>query len=148
MSYDLTIYCADSSATIERVALLVGNTRGLHVDPKNSNERGMLVLRGVKRSYSFTVDGPFPLRAEDVPDVISVVLPDAVAMFQHRTGEMMTAGRWGLLVVAEVLMIVSVVLAVQGSTGLWFTATAMGILIFATLRARLKENRRSPDSNR
>jgi hypothetical protein len=37
----------------------------------------------------------------------------------------MTAGRWGLLVVAVVLMIVSVVLAVQGSTGLWFTATAM-----------------------
>jgi Flp pilus assembly pilin Flp len=60
----------------------------------------------------------------------------------------MTAGRWGLLVVAVAVLIVSVVLAVQGSTGLWFTATAMGILIFANLRAGLKEKRRSPDSNR
>ncbi len=66
----------------------------------------------------------------------------------HRTGEKMTAGRWGLLVVAVAVLIVSVVLAVQGSTGLWFTATAMGILIVATLRAALKEKRRSPDSNR
>ena len=53
----------------------------------------------------------------------------------HRTGKMMTAGRWGLLVVAVVVLVVSVVLAVQGSNGLSFTATAMGILIFATLRA-------------
>lgn len=45
MSYDLTVYCPDSP-TIDKVALLVGNTRGLHVDPENSDESGVLVLRG------------------------------------------------------------------------------------------------------
>lgn len=58
---------------------------------------------------------------------------------------MMTAARWGLLVVAAALLIASVILAIQGSTGLWFTAAAMGILIFATLRSGLKEHRRSPE---
>lgn len=81
MSYDLTVYCPDSP-TIDKVALLVGNTRGLHVDPDNSNESGMLVLRGVKRSYSFTVDGPFAVEPEDLPEEISSVLPEAATMFQ------------------------------------------------------------------
>lgn len=60
----------------------------------------------------------------------------------------MTAGRWGLLILAVVLLIVSTVLAVQGSKGLWFTAAAMGILIFAILRAELKGRQRSPDNKR
>ncbi|WP_159697754.1 hypothetical protein [Arthrobacter sp. 18067] len=81
MSYDLTVYCPDSP-TIDKVALLVGNTRGLHVDPENSDESGVLVLRGVKRAYSFTVDGPVALEPEDLPDEVSGVLPDANTMFQ------------------------------------------------------------------
>lgn len=56
----------------------------------------------------------------------------------------MTAGRLGLLIGAAALLIISVVLAIQGSTGLWVTALAMALLVFALLRAELKERRRSP----
>ena len=59
----------------------------------------------------------------------------------------MTAGRWTLLIVAAVLLIVSVAMALQGSEGLWFTAVAMGIAIFTTVRSGLKERRRNPDSS-
>ncbi len=60
---------------------------------------------------------------------------------------MMTAGRWAFLLVAAVILIVSVTLAFQGSRALWFTAAAMGIAIFTTLRSALKENRRRPNSS-
>lgn len=59
----------------------------------------------------------------------------------------MTVERWALLTVAAVLLIVSVVLAVQGSAGLWFTAVGMGITIFAILRLGLKERRQNPGSS-
>ncbi|MET3370965.1 UNVERIFIED_CONTAM: hypothetical protein ABIE34_004244 [Jeotgalibacillus campisalis] len=81
MSYDLTVYCP-GSPTVEEVRLLVGNTRGLHADPENSDGTGVVVLRGMKRGYSFTVDGPFSVEAEDLPEEITAVLPDAATMFQ------------------------------------------------------------------
>lgn len=59
----------------------------------------------------------------------------------------MAAGRWALLIVAVVLLIVSVTLALQGSEGLWFTAVAMGIAIFTTLRSGLKERRQNQGSS-
>lgn len=51
----------------------------------------------------------------------------------------MAAGRWAFLLLAIVLLIVSVSLALRGSPGLWFTAVAMGIAIFTTVRSGLKE---------
>lgn len=81
MSYDLTVYCP-GSPTVEQVQLLVGNTRGLHADPDNSDDSGVLVLRGVKRGYSFTVDGPFAVEADDLPEEVAEVLPEAATMFQ------------------------------------------------------------------
>ena len=60
---------------------------------------------------------------------------------------MMAPGRWACLMLAIVLLIVSVTLALQGSTGLWFTAVAMGIAIFTTLRSRLKERRQNQSSS-
>lgn len=59
----------------------------------------------------------------------------------------MTAGRWAFLSVAAVLLIISLTLALQGSTGLWFTAVAMGIAIFTTLRSGFKEHRRTRGSS-
>ena len=59
----------------------------------------------------------------------------------------MAAGRWALLIVGVVLLIVSVTLALQGSAGLWFTAVAMGITIFTTLRSGLKERRQNQGSS-
>ena len=61
---------------------------------------------------------------------------------------MMAPGRWAFLMLAIVLLIVSVTLALQGSTGLWFTAVAMGIAIFTTLRSRLKERRQKKAARR
>lgn len=85
MSYDLTVYCPDTP-TADQVHLLVGNTRGLKVDPSDSmTEAGpdsVLVLRGVKSGYSFTVDGPFAVKPEDVPEEVLAVLPNAQMMFQ------------------------------------------------------------------
>ena len=59
----------------------------------------------------------------------------------------MTVERWALLIVALVILIVSVTLALQGSEGLWFTAVAMCIAIFTTVRSGLKERRRNPGSS-
>lgn len=81
MSYDLTVYCP-GSPTVAEVRLLVGNTRGLQADPDSAGDTGVVVLRGVKRSYSFTVDGPFPVEAEDLPEEVTAVLPEATTMFQ------------------------------------------------------------------
>jgi hypothetical protein len=60
---------------------------------------------------------------------------------------MMAAGRWAFLMLAVVLLLVSVALALQGSAGLWFTAVAMGIAIFTTLRSGLKERRQNQSSS-
>lgn len=81
LSYDLTVYCP-GSPSVDQVRLLVGNTRGLHADPTVSEDDGVVVLRGVKRGYSFTVDGPFSVEAEDVPEEITEVLPDVAMMFR------------------------------------------------------------------
>ncbi|WOH18615.1 hypothetical protein IRJ34_20055 [Paenarthrobacter sp. GOM3] len=81
MSYDLTVYCP-GSPSVDQVRLLVGNIRGLHADPTVSKDDGVVVLRGVKRGYSFTVDGPFSVEAEDLPEEITAVLPDAATLFQ------------------------------------------------------------------
>lgn len=59
----------------------------------------------------------------------------------------MAAGRWAFLMLAVVLLIVSVTLAVQGSAGLWFTAVAMGVAIFTTMRSGLKERRQNQGSS-
>ncbi|TDT81631.1 hypothetical protein DFO47_103288 [Arthrobacter sp. AG258] len=55
----------------------------------------------------------------------------------------MAAGRWAFLMLAVVLLLVSATVALQGSAGLWFTAVAMGIAIFSTLRSGLKERRQN-----
>ena len=36
----------------------------------------------MKRGYSFTVDGPFCVEADDLPEEIAAGLPDAATMFQ------------------------------------------------------------------
>lgn len=81
MSYDLSVYCP-GSPSVDQVWLLAGNTRGLHADSSNSDISGVRVFRGVKRSYSFTVDGPFSIEIEDVPGEVSQLLPKASTLFQ------------------------------------------------------------------
>lgn len=81
MSYDLTVYCP-GSPSVDQVRMLVGNTRGLHAHPDSADDTGVTVLRGVKRTYSFTVDGPFAVAGEDVPDEVTAALPDTATTFQ------------------------------------------------------------------
>ncbi|WP_229230742.1 hypothetical protein [Sinomonas cyclohexanicum] len=71
---------------MEVALLLVGNTRGLQPDPTDSvpdtGPGAVHVLRGVKREYSFTVEGPFEVEADDVPEEVAAAVPGARTMFQ------------------------------------------------------------------
>lgn len=82
VSYDLTVYCPGSPA-LDQVLLLVGNTRGIQADPAApSTGDGPGLVQVLRGGYSFTVDGPFALRPEDVPEEVSEILPNAETMCQ------------------------------------------------------------------
>jgi hypothetical protein len=71
MSYDLQVYAPDQ---LDAVALrsLVGEIAGLAIDDSGQS---LTVVRGVRRRYSFTVDGPERVDAEEVPvEVTGIVL--------------------------------------------------------------------------
>lgn len=54
----------------------------------------------------------------------------------------MTAGRWLYVAIASTILVVSVVMALQGSSGLWFTAVAMALAVISVLwRSRQEKNR-------
>jgi uncharacterized membrane protein len=50
----------------------------------------------------------------------------------------MSTGRWVLIALATVILVIAVALILQGSAYMWFTAAAMIILIFTTLRGGQK----------
>ncbi|MCD4849478.1 hypothetical protein LN996_01495 [Arthrobacter sp. AK01] len=85
MSYDLSVYCPDTPS-MERVLLLIDNTRGLSWNKGtglfDEPSSGVLVQRGAKATYSFTVDGPFNVIREDLPDEVAAALPSASTLFQ------------------------------------------------------------------
>ncbi|WP_369745618.1 hypothetical protein [Paenarthrobacter sp. AMU7] len=75
MSYDLTVY---SSAPLgqEGLAELL---RSAGLDVKRPTAQGMdpgqlVIVRGKKSQYCFTLDGPFPLEDEDIPEEITAVI--------------------------------------------------------------------------
>jgi hypothetical protein len=73
MSYGLQVYVADA-LDISGLRSLVGSIAGLDVDG-DGDARSLTVVRGARRRYSFTVDGPGRVEAEDVPvDVTGAVL--------------------------------------------------------------------------
>jgi hypothetical protein len=72
MSYDLAVYAPRALDEAELRAL-VEASNGLDID--RAGPGALTVVRGVRRRYSFTVDGPERVEAEDVPsDVAEVVL--------------------------------------------------------------------------
>lgn len=72
MSYDLTVYTRETVGADELGALICA-VPGLGVEP--SGEGSVMVVRGARWSYSFTVDGPDLLEPEDVPaEVLACVL--------------------------------------------------------------------------
>lgn len=68
MSYDLQVYARDD-LTADGLRDFVGQSAGLAVDAAEG--RWLAVSRGVRRRYSFTVDGPDRLDAEDVPPEVA-----------------------------------------------------------------------------
>src|ERR1700752_2925318 len=73
MSYDLEVFvpqCADDAQFRD----LVVQSGQLSVD-NTATTSSVTVIRGARRRYSFTVDGPDRVEPEDVPtDVVNVVL--------------------------------------------------------------------------
>lgn len=77
MSYDLTVYATDNIDG-DRLMALVESIPGLSVGDGGDGE--FSVLRGKRRTYSFTVFGPYRIEPEDVPeDVVPHVLDPATS---------------------------------------------------------------------
>lgn len=74
MSYDLQVYTPED-LTKDALRALVNQSAGLAVDATGG--RWLAVTRGVRRRYSFTVDGPDRLEPEDVPPGIASSVLDA-----------------------------------------------------------------------
>jgi hypothetical protein len=58
----------------------------------------------------------------------------------------MTAGRWLYVAIASTILVVSVVMALQGSSGLWFTAVAMALAVISVLWRSRKGSAKTPTS--
>jgi len=71
VSYDLAVYTSRSVSTEELGELAVQGT-GLQVDVEG--DRSFTVARGVRRRYSFTVDGPDAVEIDDVPSQVAAVV--------------------------------------------------------------------------
>jgi hypothetical protein len=69
VSYDLQIYAARAMPTEEIRTLLA--TAGLTVEHAAPATDSMIVLRGAKQSYSFTLSFPVIIEPEDVPEVVT-----------------------------------------------------------------------------
>jgi hypothetical protein len=72
VSYDFFVYGSEAIGH-DDVATRITNIRGLSFDPAESGPSedhtwGFLVRRGIRRSYSFTVEGPFPDSGEDMDE--------------------------------------------------------------------------------
>jgi len=72
MSHDLQVYAPDQ-LDVGALRSLVGEISGLEIDGVDSR-RSLTVVRGVRRRYSFTVDGPARVEAEDVPVEVTGIL--------------------------------------------------------------------------
>ncbi|ALE07439.1 hypothetical protein AL755_21390 [Arthrobacter sp. ERGS1:01] len=82
MSYDLSVYAA-APLGFEELLALVRSTAGFDVDGSvASDAESLMVVRGARRAYCFTIDGPFEVEAEDVPEEITASIIGAKAMYQ------------------------------------------------------------------
>lgn len=80
MSYDLSVYAA-TPLVFDELVRLVRSTIGLDVEGSPSSDaESLVVIRGRRRVYCFTVDGPF--EADDVPEGVMESAPGVTAMYQ------------------------------------------------------------------
>ncbi len=78
MSYDLAVYTS-RVASPDELHELVGQSGGLQAEPET--DHSLIVMRGVRRRHSFTVDGPDTVDAEDVPEDVAAVVLGARALY-------------------------------------------------------------------
>ncbi|MDQ0279408.1 hypothetical protein QO003_003711 [Arthrobacter silviterrae] len=82
MSYDLSVYAA-GPLSFDDLVRLVRGTIGLDVDGSPSSDaQSLMVVRGARRAYCFTIDGPFGVEAEDVPEDVTASVIGAKAVYQ------------------------------------------------------------------
>ncbi|SEF11773.1 hypothetical protein SAMN04489740_4141 [Arthrobacter alpinus] len=82
MSYDISVY-TPSPLTLDDLLALVRGTAGLDVEGELSRDaESLMVVRGAKRGYSFTIDGPFEVEAEDLPAEVTASVLGAKAVYQ------------------------------------------------------------------
>ncbi|MHA7306019.1 hypothetical protein ACX80E_12365 [Arthrobacter sp. TMN-49] len=82
MSYDLSVY-ATAPLGLDELLALVRSTAGLDVegDPA-SDADSLMVVRGARRAYCFTIDGPFGVEPEDVPEDVTASIIGAKMVYQ------------------------------------------------------------------
>jgi hypothetical protein len=75
VSYDLTVY-VPRPATPPELLETVAGVRDLAVDEVSSptGSDSIIVVRGARARYCFTVDGPFRVEAEDIPDDVTAAV--------------------------------------------------------------------------
>lgn len=80
VSYDLHVY---APATLGAAVLrdLVAGMPRLEVAEFDAARRWYSVVRGAVRRYCFTVDGPFDVEAEDVPEDVTATVLDVTHVF-------------------------------------------------------------------
>lgn len=82
MSYDLSVY-ATAPLVFDELLALVRSTAGLNVDGEPSSDAdSLMVIRGVRHAYCFTIDGPFEVEPEDVPEEVTASVIGAKAVYQ------------------------------------------------------------------
>lgn len=79
VSYDLHVYAEDALTSDELQSLLESDLR---VDQEGSSATSLIVVRGAKSLYCFTLCLPVTVQAEDVPDEVLSVLMTATVLYE------------------------------------------------------------------
>lgn len=80
VSYDLAVY-APVALAVSDLRTLVSEVSSLDPGGEDTETSLMTVLRGAKRNYCFTVDGPWCVEPEDVPSEVTAALLEATKLY-------------------------------------------------------------------
>lgn len=81
MSYDLAIYAPRMIEPADLRAL-ISDAPGLQLETESPDDaRSLVVVRGARRRYCFTIDGPDSVEPEDVPVPVTSAVLDATRLY-------------------------------------------------------------------
>ena len=81
VSYDLDVYVPRALEPSAVRAMVAGSPTLVPADDGEVGSDSLIVLRGARRRYCFTVDGPDALDAEDVPEAVTSVVLGAKYLY-------------------------------------------------------------------